>query len=56
MVRKEYCNIMQAEQVIFQNIYVCTYTYVHVTAIMEKGMNLEKSKEGYMGGGKEEMM
>lgn len=38
--------IIQTEQVIFRNIYICTYTYKHVTINDGKVINLKESKEG----------
>lgn len=49
MVNPENIHVsIQIEQLFFRNIYL--YTYI-VTTINEKEvMNLEKSKDGYMGG------
>ena len=42
---------IQTEQVIFRNICVYVYTYIHVTIISRKGtMNLKESKKELLGG------
>lgn len=42
-------NIIQTEQVIFRNVYVYSYTHVHVRISGEKeAMNLKESGEGYL--------
>lgn len=45
-------NSTQAEQIVFRNIHVYTYAYMHA-ANEREAMNLKKSREDYIGGLKE---
>lgn len=42
-------NSIQAEQIVFRNIYVYTYTYMHAVDENE-AIDLKKSREEYIGG------
>lgn len=50
-------NIIHIEQVVFENIYVCAYTEMHVTIINEKDQEFGREQVhvyGRVGGKKEE--